>query len=218
MPGFVRLCTVTEYTGCCKCQGLSDYVQWLNIPGVANARFCPIIYSDWIYRLLQIPGFVRLCTVTENTGCCKCQGLSDYVQWLNIPGVANVRVCPTVYSDWIYRVLQMSGFVRLYSDWKQYTGCRKFHRMFQYVEQVKTSSNVEGSLKNQLYFSQRRKLWLFLLLLPISHTRLYGHINAIYITLTCCVNEPDVPREVGRWTHQSRVTHSAWKRVALKLR
>ena len=82
MSGVVLLCTVTEYTGRCKCQGLSFFVQWLNIPDAANVRGCPTVYSDWIYRTLQMSGVVRLCTVTEYTGRCKCQGLSFCVQWL----------------------------------------------------------------------------------------------------------------------------------------
>jgi len=75
------------------------WISLSNIPGVANVRVCPTTYSDWIYRVLQMSGFVQLGTVTEYTGCCKCQCLSNCVQWLNIPGVANVSVCPTVYSD-----------------------------------------------------------------------------------------------------------------------
>jgi len=42
------------------------------------------------------------------------------------------------------------------------------------------------------------ELKLLRLLLPILQTRLYGHVNAIYITLTCCINESDPSREVGR--------------------
>jgi len=82
ISGFVRLCTVTEFTRLRKCQffrlytmieytgrrkyqGLSDYVQWL-----------------------------------EYTGRCKFQDFSDYVQWLNISDAANFRIYPNMYSDW----------------------------------------------------------------------------------------------------------------------
>jgi CRISPR/Cas system-associated protein endoribonuclease Cas2 len=185
-----------QYTACCKCHGMCEYVQRLktiysvlqmsryvrvctetenNIPGGANVTVCASMYRDW----------------KQYTGCCKCYGMCEYIQRLktiyrvvqmsryvrvctetenNIPGSVNVTVCASMYRDWkqytgwckchgiceyvqrlktIYRVLQMSRYVRvctetennipgaanvtvcasMYRDWKQYTGWCKCYGM-----------------------------------------------------------------------------------------
>ena len=99
MPGFVRLWTGTGiYLTLQMCQGLYDYGQGLDIPDAANVRFCPTVYSDWIYRTLQMTGFVRLLTG---------------------PG--------------IYRMLQMSRFVRIYTM-TEYTGRHKFQVLTNFLQ------------------------------------------------------------------------------------
>jgi hypothetical protein len=56
-----------QYTGCCKCHGICEYVQRLEI----------------IYRVLQMSQYMRVCTETGN----------------NIPGAANVTACGNRYGE-----------------------------------------------------------------------------------------------------------------------
>ena len=119
--------------------------QWLNIPDAANIRVCPTVYSDWIYqtsqmsvfptiyndwiyRTPQISGFVRLCTVTEYTGRRKCQGFSDYIQWLEYTGRCKFQDFSD-YVQWlnISDAANFRIYPNMYSDWRQYTGRHSFH-------------------------------------------------------------------------------------------